>query len=357
MGSVCKNALTGLAFGPFLLLLVLVPPPSGHAGQAGNLSAVFIFGDSTADTGNNNVLPTLGKANFPPYGQDFPGGKATGRFSNGKVIGDMLASRLGVKDLLPPYLGSSLDLNDLLSGVSFASGGSGYDPLTPKITIAISSIEQLDLFQQYKVKVKALVGEETMTSIISNAIYFTVMGGNDIANNYFLFPLRLQQYDLPSYVDFLVSSAFNFTMKLNQMGARRIGFVSIPPVGCSPSQRTSSEECNPLRNQASALFNSKIRKKIDRLNAEHNVYGLKLSYLNLYQYLLDLNQEPSVYGFKETSEGCCGSTLFDSATFIAYHRACPNVVDYIYWDGFHPTEKAYKVMVDKFVSNDMKYLI
>ncbi|CAL5047858.1 unnamed protein product [Urochloa decumbens] len=296
MASVCKKALTGLAFGPFLLL-VLVPPPSGHAGQAGSLSAVFIFGDSTADTGNNNVLPTLGKANFPPYGQDFPGGKATGRFSNGKVIGDMLD------------------------------------------------------------KVKALVGEETMTSVISNAIFFTVMGGNDIANNYFLFPMRRQQYDLPSYVDFLISSAFNFTMKLNRMRAKKIGFIGIPPVGCSPSQRTSSKECDPLRNQASTLFNSKIRRKIDQLNAEHNVYGLKLSYLNLYQYLLDLNQQPSVYGFKETSEGCCGSTLFDSATFIAYHRACPHVVDYIYWDGFHPTEKAYKVVIDKFVSQDMKYLI
>jgi hypothetical protein len=51
-----------------------------------------------------------------------------------------------------------------------------------------------------------------MTRVISEGIYFTVMGANDLANNYFLFPLRRHQYDLPSYIRFLVSSAVNFTM-------------------------------------------------------------------------------------------------------------------------------------------------
>ncbi|KAL6594802.1 hypothetical protein ACP70R_048251 [Stipagrostis hirtigluma subsp. patula] len=313
-----------------------------------------------ADTGNNNVILTTGKSNFPPYGQDFPGGKATGRFSNGKVIGDMIASRLGVKELLPPYLGDSLELNDLLTGVTFASGGSGYDPLTIKITTAISSMEQLELFQQYKDKVKVLVGEEAMTRIISNAFYFTILGANDIANNYFLLPLRHQQYDLPSYVDVLVSSAVNFTMmpsKLNQMGAKKIGVIGIVPVGCSPSQRTVSKECDPSRNQASELFNTNIKKEVDRLNEQHSFYGTKLSYLDIYHPLLNLVQQPSVYGFKEVTEGCCGSTLFDAGIFIAYHNACPNVLDYVYWDGFHPTEKAYKFVVDKLIEDVVKYVM
>jgi hypothetical protein len=77
---------------------------------------------------------------------------------------------------------------------------------------ARSSTEQLELFQDYKDKLKALVGEEEMTRIISQAIFFTVMGPNDIANNYFsVVPLRRLQYDVSSYVDFLVSSAINFT--------------------------------------------------------------------------------------------------------------------------------------------------
>ncbi|KAK9227574.1 hypothetical protein WN943_012627 [Citrus x changshan-huyou] len=32
---------------------------------------LFHFGDSLADSGNNNLLPILAKSNFPPYGIDF----------------------------------------------------------------------------------------------------------------------------------------------------------------------------------------------------------------------------------------------------------------------------------------------
>ena len=56
-----------------------------------------------------------------------------------------------------------------------------------------------------------MVGEEEMTRVISEAVYFVVMGANDILNNYFAVPLRRHEYDLPSYVDFLVSSAISFT--------------------------------------------------------------------------------------------------------------------------------------------------
>lgn len=94
-----------------------------------------MFGDSIVDPGNNNNRLTEAKANFPPYGQDFPGGVATGRFSNGLVPGDLLASKLGIKELLPPFIGTDLQLEDLLTGVAFACGGSGYDPLTSKLAV------------------------------------------------------------------------------------------------------------------------------------------------------------------------------------------------------------------------------
>jgi hypothetical protein len=53
--------------------------------------AVFAFGDSIFDTGNNNGLFTASKCNFPPYGKDFYGGQATGRFGNGRVLSDLIS--------------------------------------------------------------------------------------------------------------------------------------------------------------------------------------------------------------------------------------------------------------------------
>lgn len=55
--------------------------------------AVFVFGDSIVDPGNNNNnIKTVVKCNFPPYGKDFPGGYPTGRFSNGRVASDIIGS-------------------------------------------------------------------------------------------------------------------------------------------------------------------------------------------------------------------------------------------------------------------------
>ncbi|CAN6163980.1 unnamed protein product [Urochloa humidicola] len=357
---------------PPLLLLVLVIvvaaaaaslPRGAAAASAGGqkISAIFMFGDSIVDPGNNNNRLTEAKANFPPYGQDFPGGVATGRFSNGLVPGDFLASKLGIKELLPPYLSEDLELEDLLTGVAFACGGSGYDPLTSKLATTLSSTNQLELFGDYKEKLRALVGEEEMERVISEGVFFTVMGANDIVNNYFTLPLRRHEYDLPSYVEFLVSSAINFTKTLNDMGAKRIAFVGVPPLGCCPSQITlggsPSGQCEPLRNQASRLFNTRISQELEQLNAERSVSGSIIAYFDIYYNLLDLIQNPALYGFKDVSDGCCGSTVLNAAIFIAYHSCCPNAVDYIFWDGFHPTEKAYKIVVDKLIQQNMKYLM
>lgn len=63
---------------------------------ANGVPALFVFGDSTLDVGNNNYLPrSLAKANYPPYGIDYPHREPTGRFSNGYNTADFLG-RLAV---------------------------------------------------------------------------------------------------------------------------------------------------------------------------------------------------------------------------------------------------------------------
>lgn len=52
---------------------------------------LFFFGASLTDNGNNNMLNTVLKSNYLPYGIDFPAGP-TGRFSNGKNTPDFIGS-------------------------------------------------------------------------------------------------------------------------------------------------------------------------------------------------------------------------------------------------------------------------
>jgi len=55
-------------------------------------SALFVFGDSTVDAGNNNFIRTPMKSNFPPYGRDFINHIPTGRFTNGRLVSDFIGS-------------------------------------------------------------------------------------------------------------------------------------------------------------------------------------------------------------------------------------------------------------------------
>ncbi|MCL7028901.1 hypothetical protein MKW94_004479, partial [Papaver nudicaule] len=90
-------------------------------------SAVYVFGDSLVDSGNNNYLNTLAKVNYTPYGVDFPNG-ATGRFTNGYTVVDFLAKWLGLP-YVPPYMGlSEEEKTKTTTGINYASGAAGILP-------------------------------------------------------------------------------------------------------------------------------------------------------------------------------------------------------------------------------------
>lgn len=42
---------------------------------------------------------------------------------------------MGIKEILPTFFDPNLQSEDLQTGVNFASGGSGWDPLTEKIQV------------------------------------------------------------------------------------------------------------------------------------------------------------------------------------------------------------------------------
>lgn len=78
---------------PILVLFMLLMSGGIVRGQREMVPAMFIFGDSLIDNGNNNNLPSFAKANYYPYGIDFNGGP-TGRFSNGYTMVDEIGISL-----------------------------------------------------------------------------------------------------------------------------------------------------------------------------------------------------------------------------------------------------------------------
>jgi len=74
----------------------------------------------------------------------------------------------------------------------------------------LNMTDQLNLFKEYREKLKAIAGEERAAHIIAKSIYLVVTGTDDLANTYFSAPFRRLEYDLPSYINFVVQSASSF---------------------------------------------------------------------------------------------------------------------------------------------------
>ncbi|WJX94142.1 hypothetical protein P8452_75590 [Trifolium repens] len=333
---------------PFVVTATIKPLYKNYS-----FPAVIAFGDSILDTGNNNYIATIVKANFKPYGKDFIGGKPTGRFSNGRIPSDYFLEYLGIKEAMPAYLDPNLSTDDLLTGVCFASSGSGYDPLTIELASALSTEDQLDLFKEYIGKLKAAVGENRTTEIIANSIIIISMGTNDISGSYYLSPFRKHEYDIEKYTDMLISANSKFVEDLYELGARRIGVFSLSPVGCVPLQRTIKggirRNCVENVNEGALIFNSKLSSSL--IDLSKKLPDSRVVYLENFSQLHDMIINHNNYGFENGDGSCCGIANIELLCSSFTLKVCPDTTQYVFWDSYHPTEKAYKILVTKILDN------
>nr|GFB63692.1 GDSL esterase/lipase At5g45950-like [Tanacetum cinerariifolium] len=117
------------------------------------------------------------------------------------------AGALGYTTEIKAYLDPSLKEEDLVHGVSFASGGSGYDDFTAdNITNVISLNKQLEYFKEYKNRLEKLVGEEQAHNIVDNAFFVLSMGTNDFLQNYYIDPTRPGMFTITQYERYLINS-------------------------------------------------------------------------------------------------------------------------------------------------------
>ncbi|XP_060202599.1 GDSL esterase/lipase At5g45960-like [Lycium barbarum] len=330
-----------------LLIFFMLEAPTQAQGK--NLvSAILIFGDSTADPGNNNYITTPFKSNFSPYGKDFLNRVPTGRFTNGMLATDFVARYVGVKDYVPAYLDPSLSIEELKTGVSFASAGTGYDPLTPKISSVISLSKQLEYFKEYQGKIEATIGKEQMNNLIKEALVLVSAGTNDFVVNYNTFPVRRKNYTISAYTDFLLQHVEQFLQELLDQGARKIGVVGLPPMGCLPVVITlhsddafSKRGCADFFSSIARDYNSKLQNHLNTMQTRFANLGSRIAYMDIYGPLMDTILGHK-YDIEKANRGCCGTGLLET-TFLCnpYSYVCQDASKYVFWDSIHPTEKTY----------------
>ncbi|XVF71390.1 hypothetical protein PTKIN_Ptkin12aG0033700 [Pterospermum kingtungense] len=278
--------------------IFLVLGTLGSAATAPSL-VTFVFGDSLAEVGNNNHLQySLARSDYPWYGIDFTGKKATGRFTNGRTIGDIISEKLGISPPPPPYLSLSPNDDAILKGVNYASGGAGILNETGQYFIQRMTFDdQINYFKRTKENIRAKIGEEAAKKLCNEATYFIGMGSNDYVNN-FLQPFLPdgQQYTHDEFVELLTSKLRQQFLRLYQLGARKILYHGLGPLGCIPSQRVKSKngQCLQRVNEWIMEFNSKVQILINSLN--QRLPNSQMMFADTYPAVLDLINNPRVYG-------------------------------------------------------------
>ncbi|KAF3447384.1 hypothetical protein FNV43_RR12570 [Rhamnella rubrinervis] len=178
------------------------------------IKGMFVFGSSLLDNGNNNFLQdSQARADYSPYGIDFPLVGPTGRFTNGKNIIDLLCYKL-MLPFIPTFSDPLTRGRKIIHGVDFASGGSGILDSTGSIAGKVISLnEQIRNFEEVTLPdLEAQLGCKSAESL-AHYLFVVGTGGNDYSFNYFLNPSNLS----------LEAFTTNLTASLSQKIKRVIG--------------------------------------------------------------------------------------------------------------------------------------
>ncbi|KAM0063522.1 putative triacylglycerol lipase [Helianthus debilis subsp. tardiflorus] len=325
----------------FMLVCVLVFTISVCKAQPA-APAIYVFGDSFMDVGNNNyLLLSVVKANFPHNGIDFPNMKPTGRFSNGKNIADFLVKEIGLPTP-PPYLSLVGSATLPINGVSFASGGGGILNESGRIIAvqALSLGQQVDYFTMVRDRLVRQLGPSGAQARLSKSLFPIVIGTNDLFAYFTVGSLVAKLYTPQQYVDRMLSTFKGLFKTLYGLGARKLVVAGVPAVGCCPMQRRTNRtgECIVELNNMAIKYNDGLKMMLQELKSE--LPGMNYAYFDYYGAWVSLFQNET-YGFTEIKEACCGlGNLNADVPCIPIARFCPNRKNHFFWDRVHPTEAA-----------------
>ncbi|KAL9671787.1 hypothetical protein QQ045_009360 [Rhodiola kirilowii] len=277
----------------FVMTGLLLSAMAAHGRD--KITALFLFGDSLFDPGNNQYLNSTseqGTATTWPYGQTYFK-RATGRLSDGRIVPDFVAQFAGLP-ILPPYLQPVT--KNLTLGTNFASAGAGILSQTNRGTISLR--EQLSYFKDVEKKLKDQMGAAATKKLLMDAVYLFSIGGND----YFSFYTSHSKATQPQKHAIVASVTGNLSqiLQVYDIGGRKIGFQNVGALGCLPMMKAmngkTTNECISGPCELARLHNQALAKVLKNLEAKNS--GFNHSIFNYYDAIYQRTTYPSKYGFK-----------------------------------------------------------
>ncbi len=278
----------------FLLLSLIFPLKV----LAKDYENIYVFGDSFSDTGNvfnatNGIIPPSSTY-------------SNGRFSNGQIWVDYLASDLGL----------TLNLKN-----NFAFGGA----TTGTENIGLPSLPGLQ--QQINSFVSA---NETADP---NALYIIWAGTNDYLSYFF-------DGD-PNPTNTVVNLSAALT-SLVADGARDIMVVNLPDLGKLPVANFNSQRSN-LFNTFTSIHNSSLNMTLKSLRQQLSP-DINIIELNVNSLFDRIIAAPEEFGFTNVANSCISEDLSVVPIDVPTQQVLCNPEKFLFWDEVHPTTTTHKLI-------------
>ncbi|XP_031475172.1 GDSL esterase/lipase At1g74460 [Nymphaea colorata] len=336
------------------MVLIVMLMMVALAGMGADSAPVqFIFGDSLSDVGNNNYLTKgIARAALPWYGIDIGMGLPNGRFTNGRTIADIIGDYMGYPRPIA-FMDQSLDVDAILkNGVNYASGGGGILNDTGQLFVQrFCFYKQIDLFQGTQKLVKEKIGSEAADKFFKEASYVVALGSNDYINN-FLLPVYPDAwaYSSTGFTNLLISTLKDQLTLLHKLGARKLIFFGLGPMGCIPLERVMNTNytCQDSVNKLAMSFNDNTKQLMQDLSAQ--LPNATFQFGDAYNEFADLIANPLKHGFSNADSPCCRlGRIRPSLTCTPASSLCKERSKYVFWDEYHPTEAANQVIANAII--------
>ncbi|XP_017974569.1 PREDICTED: GDSL esterase/lipase 7 [Theobroma cacao] len=305
-----------------------------------DLPALYVFGDSYVDNGNNNFLPHSAVANYLPFGIDFDG-KPTGRATNGRTVVDFVATLAGFQ-YPPPILSmSEADRKTTRTGLNYASGSSeilSENGRFLKMNV-LNFFQQVDLFENATLKdlKSSFSSKESFTKYLSKSVFFIHIASNDLGLTY---ETATPKYSPDKYAELLVEELSKQLQRLYKLGARKFLVNNVSPLGCQPfniNAKNHTTSCVEEVNERISIYNKLLSNSLTKLQS--TLSGSKFIVGDLYKIFQDVYASPASYGFKDVNTSCCFDSNGTRIQACAPNAApCEDRQGRVFFDPFHPSE-------------------
>ena len=297
-----------------LLLAGLIAAISSAA-FAAPYTGLVVFGESLSDSGNNafvfdNVLGPPRPAGTlrtpvpipsPGFIPDFP--YASGRYSNGPVWAERLASGLGVT-ALPSMAG----------GTDYAFAGARSGPLGSSFPYSL--LDQAAMF----------LNQNGGRASAGNL--YALQGGANDARDAFA---TLASGGDPSAL--LFSAVSTITTVLNQLtaaGAEHLLLLNVPNLGAAPAVTALGPAASAAATGIAIAFNQALESSLAQLPAFTDG---DIQLLDLFALPGRIFDDPASFGFTNLTSAC------------AFSPACiADPSGAFFWDGIHPTARVHELI-------------